>query len=255
MSLRFERWFRHMDSSQPASLVLMGIVFVIGTGIALAFADALRWRKRIASLALSLGFEPVTDQLEKSRLSEKLRIVNQRHQGKRVMLHLFKRSAGSYDVFLCDYRFASASGKARGGERFILALVSNGWNIPRFSIEAIPESKNALIRALNRFAQNLPIPGLERVESQDPTFNQRFRLFAQSGSGLSALPGGSTGFASLSSQLLAEGSVYLDAGGDTLVLSSLEIDAERIQRKTDPQKFERLMSLADGLFSTLRPSR
>lgn len=200
--------------------------------------DAARWGKKLDDMLAPLGFRPSPE--DKEGLESRLRIVNERNLGSRLVMHLYRHDDERKDYVLhfCDYRFGSASGKARGAQELLMCLTSEKLSLSRFTVEFVPQQTGVtgnMLRAL----QNIPLPGLRRIETASLAFNQRYALYVAEGQPQeNLLPD------AVINRLLSVEGIYLDAQGDTLVLRSLGVD----YRQLDQQKISELVELAKELF-------
>lgn len=91
------------------------------------------------------------------------------------------------------------------------------------------------------------MPGLERIKTGDAEFDKRFCIYADSGKVKQVL----RICERITPALRATGSASLDAQGDRLILSSIEMGAGLPRQTFDPQELMRLISAASNLFETL----
>ena len=239
-----------MSNFMIVVVTLLGFSLVAGLFIYLTVLDAGRWRKKIETALLPMGFEVCISGEEKIALAQRLLIVNPRHQGKRLLMHLYRRASadGSHDLYFCDYQFASASGKARGAQWLLICLISRELDLPRFSIGSIPETSGIAGKLFQGLSETFPMPGLERVKTGDAEFDKRFCIYADSGKAKQVMPL----LERVTPALRARGGVCLDAQGDSLILSSIEMGADLRRHAFDPQKLSRLVNAASSLFETIR---
>lgn len=229
---------------------LLGFSLIAGLFIYLTVLDAGRWRKKIETALLPMGFEMCLSEEEKSALAQRLLIVNPRHHGTRLLMHPYRRVAadGSHDLYFCDYRFASASGKTGGAQWLLVCLISRELDLPRFSICSIPETSGIAGKLFHGLSQTFPMPDLERIKTGDAMFDERFCTHADPGKVRQVMPL----LELITTALRARGGVCLDAQGDSLILSSIEMGADLPRHAFDPQKLIRLISAASKLFETIR---
>ena len=229
---------------------LLGFSLVAGLFIYLTVLDAGGWRKKIETALLPMGFEVCLSGEEKATLAQRLLIVNPRHQGKRLLMHLYRRVSadGSHNLYFCDYRFASASGKARGAQLSLICLISRELDLPRFSIDGIPETSGIAGKLFQGLSETFPMPGMERIKTGDAEFDERSRVYADSGKVKQVMPL----LERITTALRARGGVCLDAQGDSLILSSIEMGADLPRHVFDSQKLTRLINVASNLFETIR---
>ena len=239
-----------MSNFMIVVFALLGFSLIAGLFVYLTILDAGRWRKKIETALLPIGFEVCHSKGEKAALAQRLLIVNPRHQGKRLLMHLYRRASpdGRYDLFVCDYRFAGASGKAWGGQWLLVCLVSRELDLPRFSIDSIPETPAIVGKLFHGLSETFPMPGLERVKTGDAEHDERFRVYAASGQGKQVVPL----FEGIATAGHARGGVNLDAQGDSLILSSIEMGADLVRHELDSQKLLGLIHVTSSLFEIVR---
>ncbi|OYY94836.1 MAG: hypothetical protein B7Y41_04570 [Hydrogenophilales bacterium 28-61-23] len=229
---------------------LLVFFLVAGLFFYLIVLDAGRWRKKIEAALLPIGFEACAAEDVKSELAQRLQIVNTRKPGKRLLMHLYRRSApdGLYEIYVCDYRFGSASGKARGGQSILVCLVSKALDLPRISIESVLDASGLAGKIFQKFSDTFPLPGMEIIETGDMALDQRFRVYASAGQARNISP-----FVKrISSALRSKGGVCLDAANDGLILSSLEMGADLVRHEVDPQKLLQLIHVGIDLYEMFR---
>lgn len=239
-----------MSNFMIVVLTLLGFFLVAGLFIYLTVLDAGKGRKKIEAALLPLGFEVCLAKDEKAALAQRLLMVNPRHRGKRLLMHLYRRPSleGSYTLYLADYRFASASGKARGMQLLLLCLVSRELDLPRFAIDCIPEISGFTGKLLENLSETFPMPGLERIKTGNAEFNQRFCLYAAAEQGKRVFPL----LERITTAFQAKGCTCLDAQEDCLVLSSIEMGADLVRNVLDSQKLVGLINAASSLFEAVR---
>jgi len=239
-----------MSNFMIVVFTLLGFSLVASLFIYLTVLDAGRWRKKIETALLPMGFEVCLSKEEKAALAQRLLIVNPRHQGKRLLMHLYRRVStdGSHNLYFCDYRFASASGKTSGVQRLLICLISRELDLPRFTIDSIPETSGIAGKLFQSLSKAFPMPGLERIKTGDAEFDERFCVYADSGKVKQVLPL----LERIATALRARGGACLDAQGDSLILSSIEMGADLPRHVFDSQKLIRLINVASNLFETIR---
>lgn len=238
-----------MSYSMIVVLTLLGFSLVAGLFIYLTVLDAGRWRKKIETALLPMGFEVCPSKEEKTALAQRLLIVNPRHQGRRLLMNLYRRLSadGSHNIYFCDYWFASASGNAQGTQWFIICLVSRELDLPRFLIDGVLGASGTAGKLFHGLSKAFPMPGLERIKTGDAEFDKRFCIYADSGKVKQVL----RICERITPALRATGSASLDAQGDRLILSSIKMGAGLPRQTFDPQELMRLISAASNLFETL----
>lgn len=239
-----------MSNAMTTLLVLLGFAAVAGLFVYLAVVDGRRWPRRLDAVLLPLGFSRDDTEAQAQWLAQRLRIVQPRHEGKRLLKHVYRRPGpdGRSTLFVCDYYFASAGGRARGGSWLLVCLVSSALVLPRFSIDTLPlAATGAAGRLFDAASDALPLPGLQRLSTGEDDLDQRLRVYttpSQQGLPLSA---------ELMRVLAATaGGTSLDAEGDTLVLTSIAMLADRVRGTLDSQKLLAMAHLAHRLEAALR---
>lgn len=229
--------------------VLLGFALLAGLFVYLTVLDAGRWRKKMEHILLPIGFQPVTSEPEKATLGEQLAIVNPAHPGRRLVKHLYRRKSadGDFHVFVCDTYFASASGKARGGNWLLVGLTSSSLRLPRFSVQTIGAGSGAGVAMFGALSQLFDVPGLHRVQTGDPELDPQVRLYVEPGK--TEPP--------VSMALLRElrncaGGTSLEASADTLVLNSIGVMADRVRQLLDPQKIQAQIQLAIRIHTAVK---
>lgn len=232
------------------AFTLLGFSLIAALVVYLAVLDGRRWRKKIETALLPMGFEVCLSKDEKEALAQRLLMVNPRHQGKRLLLHLYRRASpdGGHCLYFCDYRFASAGGRTGGAQWLLVCLISRELNLPRLCVESLPEASGIAGKLFKGLLQVFPMPGLERIKTGDAALDERLCIHADSGQVQQALPL----LGRITAALRASGGACLDARGDCLILSSIEMGADLVRHEVDPQKLSALIHLASGLFKTLR---
>jgi hypothetical protein len=231
------------------AFAFLGFAVIASLFVYLTVLDAGKWREKIEAVLLPIGFTVCLSKSEKAALTQTLLIVNPRHQGKRLLMHLYHRPATDdrYDLFVCDYRFASINGGESGGKRILVCLVSRELDLPRFSIDSIPEAPAILGRLYHGLSETFPIPGMERVKFANAEHDEHFHVHAASGQIKQVLPI----LERIPTALRQRACVCIDAEGDSLVLSSIEMDAALIRHEFDSQKLLYLIHVTVKLFETL----
>jgi hypothetical protein len=234
-----------MNNSPLITWVIFGFATMAGLFVYLTVRDAGGWRNKLDDILLPVGFERCDAERDKAAIAQRLRIVNPRHQGKRVVMHHYQRAAPSADftVHVCDYHFASASGKARGGNWLLVCLVSPRLDLPRLSIDNIPPGPGIASRLMRSLADTLEMPGMARVPCGETELDRRFHLYAQDPQAAST-----TAPVLLRELAASTASANLDANGDTLALCSIPMMADRMRQVLDSQKLQGLVHLAERLY-------
>lgn len=239
-----------MSNALVTLLVLLGFAAVAAAFFLLAVRDARKWPRKLEEVLLPMGFRPSTSEADRRMLAERLRIVQPRHQGRRLIKHLYRReeAGGGATLYVCDYHFASAGGKARGGGWTLVCLVSGALALPHFSIDTVPEAAAGMpARVFGALADALPLPpGLQHLPTGVPELDRRLHVLAEPGTSRLPLPD-----EALRMLATTAGGTSLDAQGDLLVLASVAMLADRVRGLLDPQKLLALMHLAGRLHALL----
>jgi hypothetical protein len=136
-----------------------------------------------------------------------------------------------------------------GAHRILVCLVSKALDLPRLSIESVPVASGLASKLFQSLAEAVPMPGLEKIETGDTALDQRFRVFAES----VQVRNVSFVVKQIRTLLRDEGGVFLDAAGDSLILSSIEMGADLVRHEVDSQKLLRLIHVGVDLYERLRP--
>ncbi|MBL8338164.1 MAG: hypothetical protein JNM97_15455 [Rhodoferax sp.] len=230
-------------------LLVVGFAAVVGGMLVLMARGAAQWRRKMDDLLLPIGFEHCDDDAEKAALAQRLGIVNPRHQGKRALARLYQRrlADGATRLFVGDYHFGSAGGRTSGGTWLIVALVAPGAAWPRLSITAVPRVPALLGRLASTLDRQLAIPGLRRVQTGQAALDARLLVHAgQDGPPPAQL------LKVLDRLQRCGAEPSLDCGGDTLVLTSVSMLAERVRQQLDGQKLLALIHLAQPIQEALQ---
>ena len=232
-------------------LVLAGFAVVVVVMLALTVRGGGQWRRKLDDILLPIGFQRCDSDADKTALADRLQIVNPRHQGRRLLLHLYRRPDpdGRYTLYVGDYRFASAGGRTSGGSWIIVALVAPTLALPRLAIDGIPQGSALATRLAQALGDGLALPGLRKVMSGDAALDARFQVHlgpeAEGEEGAEVVP------AVLALLSQAGNAPSLDARGDTLVLSSVAMGSDRMRQVLDSQKLQGLLHQAQQLFLAL----
>lgn len=227
-----------MSNSILFFFIALGFFALASLMLYLTIRDTAKWGGKLDDMLASLGFLPSPE--DKTTLEQRLRIVNERSPDKRLIMHLYRHTGmeKNYTLHFCDYRFGSASGKARGAQQLVVCLTSSKLSLPRLTVEFVPQ-QTGVTGSMLRAMQNIPLPGLHRIETANPAFNQRYALYVAEGQQQkNYLPD------AVINRLLSNEGLFLDAQGDTLILRSLGVD----YRQLDQQKTGNLVDLAKKLF-------
>ena len=237
-----------MGNNLLVIVVVLGFAAVAGLFVALTVRDAGGWRKKLDNILLPIGFQRCEAEPEKAALAQRLRIVNPRHQGKRIVMHHYRRAAPGADftVHVCDYDFGSASGETQGGNWLLVVLVSPALDLPRLSIDKLPAESGMASRLMRSLADTLEMPGMVRMSCGTPDLDRQFHLYAEDGQTTSPalLP-------LLHELSVSTADASLDTCGDTLVLCSIPMLADRVRQVLDTQKLLGLVHLAERLHQAL----
>ncbi len=230
--------------------ILVGFALLASLFVYLTVRDAGNWRRKMEDILLPIGFAPVSVPAERAALAQSLGILQPAHTGKRLLQHAYRRPDpdGRFTLYVCDYYFGSASGRARGGNWLLVCLRSDALALARFIVHTLPAEAGAFHgRLFALLGQAIDMPGLQRLQTGDASLDQRCQVFVPTGERTLPLPA-----ALLRSLGDVAGGANVDAGGDILILSSIGMMAERIRQVLDPQKLQALMQAATGLYGALR---
>jgi hypothetical protein len=229
-------------------VVLTGFAALAGLFLYLTVLDAGRRRKKLDAILLPVGFQALA-KAEFEPVAKRLRIVRPRHAGKRLLMRLYRRASptGGYQLYVCDYYFASASGRARGATGLLVCLVSDALALPRLHIESVP-AKPGSIRSLHHvLADAMDIPGARHWLTGDDDFDRRYQIHYFEGDHPPALP---ARFMALLRE--TPGGLDLDMAGDAVIVSNLEMMADRVRRELDAQSLQGLIHRAPRVFEALK---
>lgn len=239
-----------MGSATPVVMVLIGFALLAALFVYLAVRNADKWRRKMEDILLPIGFAPVSAPSERAALAQSLAIVQPAHTGKRLLKHAYRRADpdGRFTLYVCDYYFGSASGRAGGGNWLLVCLKAETLALARFSVHTLPaQAGDFHSRLFALLGQVIDMPGLQRLQTGDAALDRRHQIFVSPGE--RTLPVSPALLGSLGD---AAGGASVDAGGDTLVLSSIDMLAERMRQTLDPQKVQALLQAATGLYGALR---
>ena len=232
-----------------ALVVLLGFASVAGLFVYLTILDARKWPAKMAAILIPIGFKAGASEEEKARLAQHLLIVNPQHQGRRLLKHWYRRESpgGDFVVFVCDCYFSSASGKARGGNRVLICLLSSALNLPHFSIASTPADSGHAAKLFAALSEAFEKPGMHRILTGAEDLDRRFHVFVESSHSDMPIPA-----ELLTGSGLAAGAAELDAKADILILSSAAMMADRVRQVLDPQKLQGLILVATRLYAALK---
>ena len=239
---------RHNPHMGNTLLVMAGFAVIVAVMLALTVRGGRQWRRKLDDILLPIGFTRCDAEADKTALAQRLQIVNPRHQGKRLLMHLYRRDApdGTYALYVGDYRFASAGGRTSGGSWVITALVAPSLALPALAIHGIPQASALATRLARALGDGLELPGLRRVRTGDAALDARFQIY------LSPEPGADTALPAILDTLSGPADTpSLDARGDILVLSSVTMVADRMRQVLDSHKLQAQFHLAHQLFQKL----
>ena len=239
-----------MSNVMVTLVVLTGFAALAGLFLYLTIRDGDRWRRKLDAALVPIGFRPV-EKTGMEPLEKRLRITHPRHAGKRLLMHLYRRPSpgGDCQVYVCDYRFSSASGKAAGAAWLPVGLVSDSLALPRLHIEGVPTLPGWAQAFHGALAGAMEIPGAKRLMTGDEDFDRRYRIFYFGSGAAPALPP-----ALMTVLGDTPGGIGVDMEGDTLFLTSIEMLADRVRQEFDPKKLLGLVHLAARLHESLRVS-
>ena len=233
-------------------LVLVGFFLLAGFFVYLAIASAKKAEAELNTKLNSIGFTRCLDIAFKDLVARQLQIVNTRHVGNRLLLNLYHKdpSQNDHDLYFCDYRFASASGKARGSSALLVCLISKTLKLPRFTIESYPEGGPVILTKLfEALSDGLAFPDVKQIDSQLFGLNKYFRVYVA--------PEQRDQLLSIKSEVGAaiadKSGISLDAKGNALVLSDIHFKSDLVGRKSlDLQKVNSLVNICLTLNENLK---
>ncbi len=241
-----------MSNALLVVLVVLGFASIAGLFVYLTVLDAGTWRRKLDDILLPIGFQRCDAAQDKAHLAHRLQIVNRRHPGKRLLMHLYRRAAAGHDatVYVCDYHFASASGRGRGGQWLLVCLVSGTLSLPAVSIERVPGESDVAGKLFRAMANTFELPGMQRMRTGTASMDARFHVYlANTNTDTSAL------HALLEVLAASSTDASLDTQGDIVVLSSTSMMADRVRQVLDSQKLQGQIQLASRLYEALLPRR
>ncbi|MCS7067825.1 MAG: hypothetical protein NZN28_04205 [Meiothermus sp.] len=229
--------------SIQAIVLLVGLVAFAVLGLFLMIAGAARQNRRLAEALKPLGFQ--SDNLDKALVTQKFSLVTERFADTRATVTtLFKKHTPDHTLYICNYHPRSASGRATGSSYWLVGALDPNLDLPRFAVEPVPTQGGLLGKMLRTAYAHFSVPGLQKIPTGFPGFDQRFYVYAPPGLSASALMS-----ANVMQHLLSSGHVALEAKGDTLILSSLDLEAERKAKGLDPNKLIQLTALVQTLLA------
>lgn len=233
-------------------LLVLGFAAVVGGMLALMARSARQSRRKMEDLLLPIGFERCDDAADKAALAQRLRILNPRHQGKRALGTLYQRrqAGGATRLFVGDYHFGSGGGRTTGGTWLIVVLVAPGAVWPRLSVTTVPRVPALLGRLASTLDRQLAIPGLRQVRTGQAALDERFLVHAGRDG-----PQSQQWIQVLDRLARCGAEPSLDCGGDTLVLTSVSMQAERVRQQLDGQKLLALIHLTQPIQDVLQPGQ
>ena len=131
------------------------------------------------------------------------------------------------------------------GVRFVV-----GEGIPKLHdlvITGVGTGPAMLVRLASVLDTQIEVPGMRHVQTGDDGLDRRFLVHAAEGG-----PGPAALHALLGVLARSGSDPSLDTGGDTLVLSSVAMMADRSRQELDSQKLQAQIHLAQQLFEALR---
>jgi hypothetical protein len=238
-----------MSNAMVVLVLVVGFAALAGIFLYLTILDAGRWRKCLDATLLPIGFVPV-EKIDRAPLEKRLLIAHPRHGGKRLLMHLYRRPSpdGHYQLYVCDYRFSSASGKGGGASWMLVCLVSETLALPRLHIEGLPDAPGWARSLHYALANAMEIPGAVRVMTGRSEIDSRYQIYGFDGDAARHVPPGL-----LPILRDAPGNIGVDMGGDVLILSSVEMMADRMRQELDPQKIQGLIHRAVVMFGAITP--
>lgn len=238
-----------MNQGAVVSLAVLGVAVLAGLFIYAAVRGGSVWRKKMDAMLLPIGFASCQDAEARASLAKRLLMVNTRHRGKRLLMGAYRRPSpqGDFDIYVCDYRFASASGHASGASWILVCLVSNVLHLPRFTIESVPENAGTAGRLFDALADSLDRPGMDKFDVEASRLDKRFHVYVEA----RQKDRFQTFAKSLTLALQDNKGVCVEAGGDALILTSIPMIADQVRQDIDSRKLLGLIHLATSLYEIL----
>lgn len=233
-------------------LILLGFAAFAGLLVYLTVLSSKVAEKKLNDQLGSLGFARCGDPSIKSSVAQHLQIVNTRVPGKRLLMNLYQKSSsqGEYDLYFCDYHFASASGKGRAGNAFLVCLISKKLKLPRFTIDSYPEGGPAFLKKMfETLSDSFPYPDVKQIDSQLFGLNKNFRVYAapEQRDQLISIK------SEVGSAIADKGGIGLDAKDSALILSDIQFKSDMMVKKTlDMQKVSQLVETGVALYDKLK---
>jgi hypothetical protein len=160
--------------------VLLGFLIIVTFGVGLTILQARKTRKKFEKFIEELGFKICEENREKLEFADKVKIVNLRHSGKRLVLNLYKRKSleSGIEFSICDYVFSSAGGRASGSKWRIVGMSSPNLNFPFLFIDNLNSAKSgALSRIAKKISVSEKVKGMDLVDTRDPVLEQKLTVF------------------------------------------------------------------------------
>lgn len=240
-----------MNNQMVAITVILGFVCVAGLFVYLAVLGGAGGRKKLESALLPIGFR-LCSETEKEALAPKLLIVNPRHTGKRLLMHLYSRKSSDGSVqYVCDYRLSGASGRTTGTRQLLICQTSPELDLPRLTGVCIPDPDTLAGKVFKGLSQAFPLPAsFAQVKTVDRAFDAKFdlRLKADRRSDPAAL---SPLLSAIATTIPTSKGMSLDTGKDVIVLSSLEMGADLVRNAVDSQKLLNVLHVSEKLFKAI----
>lgn len=234
----------------PALIAIVAFVSFVSFFIYLTFLSAKKANEKLTADLKSLGFNPCLDKTTKDHVAKYLLIANTRHRGNRLLMNLYQKSTSQdYDLFFCDYRFASGSGRARGVEALLVCMVSKKLNVPRLTIDSVPQGPEFLTKLFDTLSAGFDFPDVKKIDASVLGLSDKFRVYVDPAQ-TSQIASIKDAFASVFS---SKPGVCLDAKGGVLIFSDVNIAADKVSNKPlDLLKVSRLISAAQSLHDHLK---
>lgn len=234
---------------EPETLLIIAgfIIFAIFI-VCLAILSARKTEAKCNAKLSSLGFTRCTERMIKKDVTEHLKIVRTYQQGKRLLLNLYQLKITEGDIYFCDYRFSSASGKTGGSSALLICLIEKNLQCPRFTINSRPQGSKFLTKIFETLSAGLVFPDMELIDSIETGLSNQFRVYVnltQKKQFLAILP-------EIYSVIVSKAGIGIDAKDDTIILSDVMLEVASIPNKEiDIKKIKDLIDIVKLLAKKL----
>lgn len=225
-----------------AILIVIGFMMFAGFLVFLTILNAKQAEEKLTKSLIDLGFKKCLDKSIFEHVSQELCIVNSRHQDKRLLMKLYAKDDQNKDVkiYLCDYYFASGSGRARGGNAILICFIFQNLHLPRFTLESTPEGSPMLLKMFEMISNAMPFPDLKRMDTAQFGFNQNFNVYSQSTNGIDVVAIKEP----IVTTFKSHSGICVDAKDGTIILSDIQMRANQVGNKPlDVNKVKELVQI------------